>query len=80
MDKKNKSPYDLAISKLKKDELDLLIDIISSSYWNGLKLKSLTPDVWTIEWQKICSKPESNKDKCLSQIKRSEIKSILYHN
>jgi ankyrin repeat protein len=70
LDKKNKTPYDVAKSKLKKEELDLLNDIIASSYWNGLKISSLTPDIWSIDWEKICSKPDSNKDKCLQTIKK----------
>lgn len=70
LDKKNKSAYDLAVSKCNKDEMELLVELIVSSYWNGLKLKSTDPDIWTIDWEKICAKPDSNKDKCFAQIKK----------
>jgi hypothetical protein len=30
----------------------------------------LCPDIWSIDWEKICSKPDSNKDKCIVQIKK----------
>jgi ankyrin repeat protein len=68
LDKKNKTPFDIALSKCTKEEQEQLMNIIVSSYLNNLKSK--TPDIWSIDWEKNCSKPDSNKDKCIVQIKK----------
>ena len=75
IDKKNRSAFDLANSKCNKDEINLLIDIIVSSYWNSLKLKSEDPEIWSIDWEKICSKPDANREKCFAKIKKHIITS-----
>lgn len=68
LDKKNKTPYDIALAKCTKGEQEQLMEIIVSSYLNNLK--STSSDLWTIDWEKVCSKPDSNKDKCIAQIKK----------
>ncbi len=68
LDKKNKTPFNIALSKCTKEEQEKLMEIIISSYLNTLKSKS--PDIWTIDWEKICSKPDANKDKCIALIKK----------
>lgn len=70
LDKKNKSPYDLIMSKCTKEEIELIIDMVVSSYWNILKVITTKPKIWSIDWEKICVLPNSNKDKCLAQIKK----------
>jgi ankyrin repeat protein len=66
-DKKNKTPYDILVNKNKSEDLEQVLQIISESYLNLLKKND--SDVWSINWEKICSKPDSNKNKCLSLIK-----------
>jgi len=75
INKKNKTSYDLLINKKNKDDIEQVLNILSNSYLNLLGKKN--QDIWTIDWEKICSKPNANKNKCLSLIKSHIIKNSI---
>jgi hypothetical protein len=67
LDKKNKTPYEL-LSKNKQEDIEMVLQILVTSYLNLLKNKD--SEIWTIDWEKICAKPDANQDKCYKQIKK----------
>jgi ankyrin repeat protein len=75
LDKKNKTAYELLVDKKKTEDIDLVLQILINSYLNLLKKKD--SEIWTIDWEKICSKPDANKDKCFKQIKTHIIENSI---
>lgn len=68
LDKKNKTPYEILTSKNKQEDIEIVLQILVTSYLNLLKNKD--SEIWTIDWEKICAKPDTNQDKCYKQIKK----------
>lgn len=68
LDKKNKTPYEILTSKNKTEDIEIVLQILVSSYLNLLKNKD--SEIWTIDWEKICAKQDANQDKCYKQIKK----------
>jgi ankyrin repeat protein len=75
IDKTNKSPYEILANKNKPEDIDQVLGILTKSYLNLLEKKD--SETWTIDWEKICAKPDSNKEKCLKQIRAHILKNLV---
>ncbi len=64
---KNKSGV-MVIDLIKDNDKDEFINLVTESYNNRLKIK---PDLWTQEWENICSREFSNPDNIKKVLKKN---------